>query len=119
MANARHENPIGGPIVEAEATPEQTIAKIKYLIAVMRSFKSTNPHNLEYQLAMLFRPLGGYIPKLPSDVVAIRRFNPPVFDPIPLTREMLLAEAKAIEAKGYKRGVQVRRARELRRLAGS
>jgi hypothetical protein len=52
--NRQYENPIADPTVEAEATPEQIIAKIKYLIAVMRSFKSTDQHKLEYQLARLF-----------------------------------------------------------------
>jgi hypothetical protein len=42
-------------------TPEQIVATIKYLIAEMQLFKSTDTHKLEFQLAMLFRPPGGYV----------------------------------------------------------
>jgi hypothetical protein len=58
----QYQNPTTHPIIEAEVTPEQIIAKIKYLIAEMRFFKSTDEHRLEYQLATLFNHRGD-IPK--------------------------------------------------------
>ena len=87
--NRQYGNPIADPTVEAEATLEQIIAKIKYLIADMPFFKSTDTHKLEFQLAMLFRPPGGYMPKWPTDVVGIRTSNPP------LTRKILIVEARS------------------------
>ena len=60
--NRQYQSPTADPIIKAEATPEQIVAKIKYLIVEMRLFKSADTHKLEFQLAMLFRPPGGYVP---------------------------------------------------------
>jgi len=60
--NPSCESPTVDETTETEAIPEEIVAKIRYLIAEMRSFKSTDQHKLEYQLAMLFGPPGGYIP---------------------------------------------------------
>jgi hypothetical protein len=58
----QYQNPTADPTIKADATTEQIVAKIRYLIAEMRSFKSTDQHRLEYQLAMLLGPPSGYVP---------------------------------------------------------